>query len=58
MIVAASERRWRMGGHWAHIAKMLNDAMNNPIVLSLALAAVVLAFAIHVFVFDPCQTSA
>ena len=51
MIVAASERRWRMGGHWAHIAKMLNDAMNNPIVLSLALAAVVLAFAIHVFVY-------
>jgi len=30
---------------------MLNNAMNNPIVLSLALAAVVLAFAIHVFVY-------
>jgi multisubunit Na+/H+ antiporter MnhC subunit len=30
---------------------MLNDVMNNPIVLALALTAVVLAFAIHVFVY-------
>jgi multisubunit Na+/H+ antiporter MnhC subunit len=30
---------------------MLNDAMNNPIVLALALTAVVLAFAIHAFVY-------
>jgi multisubunit Na+/H+ antiporter MnhC subunit len=44
--------RWCMHGRqWAHIAKTLNNAMNNPIVLALALAAVVLAFAIHVFVY-------
>jgi len=36
---------------WAEVAKMLNDAMNNPIVLALALTAVVLAFTIHVFVY-------
>jgi multisubunit Na+/H+ antiporter MnhC subunit len=30
---------------------MLNDAVNNPIVLALAVTAVVLAFTIHVFVY-------
>ena len=35
----------------AHIAKMLNNTVNNPIVLVLALAVVVLAFGIYLVAF-------
>jgi hypothetical protein len=35
----------------AHIAKMLNNTVNNPIVLVLALAVVVLAFGVYLVAF-------
>ena len=35
---------------------MLNNTVNNPIVLVLALAVVVLAFGITWSLFDPCLT--
>jgi hypothetical protein len=42
--------RWRMVRPWAHIVRMLKDAINNPIFL-IALFAVVLAFVIYLIVF-------